>query len=165
MERRPAVCPASELINTEVAQRAENSSELWLGEWQHEPPLFSVTPVLSPATLSRWGKEAEEERMKGREQALHDHKSRPPTALGCWGWRLHHGVEMSRFIGAQCGVCKTLESFSQPSQVALSPSVIVKPTQSRHSRGMEKGCLISLAGPWFILQIYGLFFVCKHVWF
>lgn len=37
---------------------------------------------------------------------------------------------MSRFIGAQCGVCKTLESFSQPSQVALSPSVIVKPAQS-----------------------------------
>lgn len=37
---------------------------------------------------------------------------------------------MSRFIGAQCGVCKTLESFSQPSQVALSPNVVVKPAQS-----------------------------------
>lgn len=37
---------------------------------------------------------------------------------------------MSRFIGAQCGVCKMLESFSQPSQVVLSPSVIVKPAQS-----------------------------------
>lgn len=37
---------------------------------------------------------------------------------------------MSRFIGAQCGVCKTLESFPQPSQVALSPNVVVKPAQS-----------------------------------